>query len=153
MSRPAHWCRGWVNKYKRRTLTYKRETAVLTWYNGNILALMIGSIESLLHIDETSFVETWIRYFTALMPEQKAQGQQSKPTVFNKTTGRFKIKKINCVLNRIRISKVVRLATVVEGDQKAPFSIATTPRCRGGCYSFPWMAPLYPWYVPYIAEC
>ena len=39
------------------------------------------------------------------------------------------------------------------GDQKAPFSIATTPRCRGECYSFPWIAPLYPWYVPYIAEC
>ena len=51
-----------------------------------------------------------------------------------------------------RISQV-KLATVVEGDQKAPFSIATTPRCRGGRYSFPWIAPLYPWYVPYIAEC
>ena len=37
----------------------------------------------------------------------------------------------------------VKLATVVKGDQKAPFSIATTPRCRGGCYSFPWIAPLY----------
>ena len=47
----------------------------------------------------------------------------------------------------------VKLATLVEGDQKASFSIATTPGCRGGCYSFPWMAPLYPWYVPYIAEC
>ena len=46
-----------------------------------------------------------------------------------------------------------KLATVVEGDQKAPFSIATTPRCRGGCYSFPWIAPLYPWYIPYITEC
>ena len=20
-------------------------------------------------------------------------------------------------------------------------------------YTFPWIAPLYPWYVPYIAEC
>ena len=40
------------------------------------------------------------------------------------------------------VSKV-ELATVVEGDQKAPFSIATT-RCRGGCYSFLWIAPLYP---------
>ena len=38
----------------------------------------------------------------------------------------------------------VKLATVVEGDQKAPFSIATKPRCRGRCYSFPWIAPLYP---------
>ena len=26
---------------------------------------------------------------------------------------------------------------VVEGDQKAPFSIATSPMCRGGRYSFP----------------
>ena len=29
----------------------------------------------------------------------------------------------------------VKLATVVEGDQKAPFSI--------GCYSFPWIALIY----------
>ena len=28
------------------------------------------------------------------------------------------------------------------GDQKAPFSIATTLRYKGGCYSFPWIAPL-----------
>ena len=42
---------------------------------------------------------------------------------------------------------------LVEGDQKVPFSIATTPRCREGGYSFPWIAPLYPWYVPYNAEC
>ena len=45
------------------------------------------------------------------------------------------------------------MAIVVEGDQKAPISIATTPRCRGGRYSFPWIASLYPRYVPYIAEC
>ena len=44
------------------------------------------------------------------------------------------------------------LATIVEGDPKAPFSIATTPRCRGG-HSIPWIAPLYPWTVPYNAEC
>ena len=36
------------------------------------------------------------------------------------------------------------LPTVVEGDQKALFSIATIPRCRRGRYSFPWTAPLYP---------
>ena len=29
------------------------------------------------------------------------------------------------------------MATVVEGDPKAPFPIATTPRCREGRYSFP----------------
>ena len=56
----------------------------------------------------------------------------------------------NIVITHSHISK---LATVVEGDQKAPFTIATTSRCRGGCYSFPWIVPLYPWYIPYIAEC
>ena len=51
-------------------------------------------------------------------------------------------------------SKKAKLATAVEvGGQKAPFSIATTPRCREGRYSFLWIASLYPWYVPYIAEC
>ena len=38
----------------------------------------------------------------------------------------------------------MKLATVVKGDPKAPFSKATTPRCRGRQYSFPWIAPLYP---------
>ena len=32
--------------------------------------------------------------------------------------------------------KLSKLATIVEGDPKAPFSRATTPRCRGGHYSF-----------------
>ena len=31
----------------------------------------------------------------------------------------------------------VKLVTIVEGNPKAPFSKATTPRCRGGRYSFP----------------
>ena len=65
---------------------------------------------------------------------------------------------ISCQSHRCRktaeiLFNPLLLATVVKGDQKAPFSIVTTPRCRGGLYSFPWIAPLYPWYVPYIAEC
>ena len=47
----------------------------------------------------------------------------------------------------------IKLATIAEDNQKAPFSIATTPRCSGGRYSFSWIAPLYPWYVPYIILC
>ena len=31
----------------------------------------------------------------------------------------------------------VKLETLVEGDPKAPFSVATTPTCMGGRYSFP----------------
>ena len=45
----------------------------------------------------------------------------------------------------IYISKKVKLATLVEGDPKAPFSIATTLRCRGGRYSFPGF--LYPYLI------
>ena len=39
-----------------------------------------------------------------------------------------------------------------DGDPKAPFSIATKPRCKGGHYSIPWIAPLYPWSLPYNTE-
>ena len=31
--------------------------------------------------------------------------------------------------------------------------IATTPKCRGWCYSIPWIAPLHPWSLPFNAEC
>ena len=57
-----------------------------------------------------------------------------------------------CVCVCVCKSKV-KLVTLVEGDQKAPFSLTTTPRCREERYSFPWIALLYPWYVPYNAEC
>ena len=45
------------------------------------------------------------------------------------------------------------LTIEVKGAPKARFSVATTTRCRGGRYSFPWITPLYPLYVPYNAEC
>ena len=44
------------------------------------------------------------------------------------------------------------LVTVVDGDQRAAFSIATTPKRRGGRNSFSWIAPLFSWYIPYNAE-
>ena len=40
------------------------------------------------------------------------------------------------------------MATIVEGNPKAPFSIATTPRRRGGRYSFPGL--LYFTLDPYL---
>ena len=43
------------------------------------------------------------------------------------------------ILYRYKLSKLV---TIAEGNLKAPFSIATTPRCSGGRYSFPWISPL-----------
>ena len=46
-----------------------------------------------------------------------------------------------------------KLATLVEGDPKASFSIATTLRCKEGRYPIPLIAPLYLWFLPYNAEC
>ena len=43
----------------------------------------------------------------------------------------------------------IKLATIVENDLKAPFSIATTPRCRSGDYSIQCISPRY----PYKSEC
>ena len=43
--------------------------------------------------------------------------------------------------SEIEISKVYDCS---RGQPEAPFSISTTLRCRGGCYSFPWITPLYP---------
>ena len=38
----------------------------------------------------------------------------------------------------------VKVVTVVKGDPKVPFKLATTLRYKGGRYSFLWNAPLYP---------
>ena len=51
-------------------------------------------------------------------------------------------------LNGFMYCYIVKLVTIVEGDLKAPFSRATTPRCKGGCYSFPWL--LYFTLDPYL---
>ena len=34
----------------------------------------------------------------------------------------------------------VKLETIVKGNPKLPFSVATTPSYKGGCYSFPWIS-------------
>ena len=51
---------------------------------------------------------------------------------------------LSLLKKKIKNKKIVKLATVVEDDPKAPFSIATTLKCKRGRYSFPWIAPLYP---------
>ena len=43
-------------------------------------------------------------------------------------------------------------AALVKGSPKAPFSIATTPRCRGEHYSIPWIAPLDPFLIALSAK-
>ena len=46
----------------------------------------------------------------------------------------------------------VKLGTLIEGDSMVPFSIATRPIYRGGCYSIPQIAPIYPRSLSYNAE-
>ena len=41
--------------------------------------------------------------------------------------------------------------TVDEGDPRAPFSLTATPKCRERRHYIPWIAPLYPWSIPYNA--
>ena len=61
----------------------------------------------------------------------------------------IEFKLFSCLHHRIKISKKkVKLATIVEGNPKAPFSISTTPMCRGGRYSFPGL--LYFTLDPYL---
>ena len=44
------------------------------------------------------------------------------------------------------------MATLVDGDQKASFTIATTVRCTVRRYYFPWIAQLYPRRLPAFLE-
>ena len=41
--------------------------------------------------------------------------------------------------------KLIKVNLLIEGDTRAPFSIATTPKGRGGHHSFLWITPLYSW--------
>ena len=53
----------------------------------------------------------------------------------------MKLKYFYCIVCKENVFSIIKsLATVVEGDPKAPLSIATTPRCREGHYSIPWIA-------------
>ena len=61
----------------------------------------------------------------------------------------------NCNLKEVQmlLYNQNKLATLVKGNPKAPFSIATIPGYRRGPYSIPWIAPLSPWFLPYNADC
>ena len=68
-------------------------------------------------------------------------------STFIKKIGEIKLHKI--INFQLDWEYKVKLATFFEGDPKAPFSIATTPRGRGGRYSISWIAP---WSLPYSSE-
>ena len=47
-----------------------------------------------------------------------------------------------CMYTYVYIYIIKLLMTAVESDPKAPFSIATTPMCRGEQYFISWIVPL-----------
>ena len=55
--------------------------------------------------------------------------------ICNISTNMVKEKIMNMYVHLVWVKFVI----VVEGDQKVPFSIAKTPMCRGGSFSFPWI--------------
>ena len=59
------------------------------------------------------------------------------------------VQQVHCSRRRLlRMGLEFHVCTINKSARtNAPFSIATTPMCRGGRYSFPWIAPLYPWYI------
>ena len=71
--------------------------------------------------------------------EIKWSGTNKEPLIMQQWKLHFLIDKLN-------------LPIVIEGDSKAPFSIATTPMCMCERHSFRGIAPPYPWYVLYNSE-
>ena len=57
----------------------------------------------------------------------------------------MKAKQSKAKQNKIKPKAIVKVneATLVVGDLQAPFSIATTPKCRGRRYAIPGIVPLY----------
>ena len=90
------------------------------------------------------FLRSHLNYF----PKNCKDLSECKVSAFNKTFTLFLFFLLidirSGLLPGIRgiISKV-KLATLIKGDPKSPFSIATTPSCRGGHYPIPRIAPLY----------
>ena len=57
-----------------------------------------------------------------------------------------------CIYVCIYVYKSVKLVTIVEGNLKAPFSLASTPMCRGGINSLPRMY-IYIYACMYVCLC
>ena len=53
----------------------------------------------------------------------------------------------------VLLNQITFVGNRCQGQPKGSLSLATTLRYKGGCCSYPWIAPLYLWAVPYYAEC
>ena len=70
---------------------------------------------------------------------------RSNSAIFNLAAFRFSV----ISQSQSRITVTVGEECYMSHTTWRLFSIATTPRQRGGCYSIPLIAPLYPWSLPY----
>ena len=108
----------------------------------------------------SSFVQC--RLPLSVVPRQLPLRSFLQPTLFRVPlplldTARFQVPK-PFVWFRAKTDKGIvclagHLYSVTEGDSKASFSIAYTPRSWGGCDSFRWIVLLGLWNIPYCAEC
>ena len=53
----------------------------------------------------------------------------------------------------MRVSVCIHIVDYSRGWPGGSLFNSYYPRCRVGCYSIPWIAPFYPWFLPYNAEC
>ena len=123
-------------------------------FSGEITMRMVRAIGYFVHF--TSICKCFLKIYQVLIYNHKTLFWGGACGVMVIVLGNVKILDEAVWISHsanLLVSSKVKLATIVEGNPKAPFSIATTSRCRGGRYSIPRIAPLYPWTVPYNAEC
>ena len=96
---------------------------VSLFFLKNLLLCIIGTLSSLPGKFKYSFMNDFLSWW-------------------NYSQLRFNWTKEYYIYIYIYIYIFVKLTIVVEGDPKADFLLATTPRCRREPYSFPWIAPL-----------
>ena len=82
-----------------------------------------------------TFFQLWPNYFCSIVTEKGKSLELHEPIylgvfLFFQTKRTIRIRSMY-------MGRKYKLATVVEGDLKAPFLIATTPKCREGATPFP----------------
>ena len=84
----------------------------------------------------------YIYIYIYIYIERERERQTNRQTETETVTEINELRQIDTEIN-------VKLPSEVEGDPNVPFALATTPACWGGRKSFPGIALLYPWSVPY----
>ena len=120
VKKPAYWCK-------------------IHWFSGKYTIRGAGSskeghAESLLGQERTN--HCWFFFVKVSSAKRASFGQIFKQKYF------IELLSYNIYIYIYIYIHISSWPSFAEGNQKAPFSIATTPGGRGRCYSFLWIAPL-----------